>query len=314
VFVSISVGIAGGREEADTVLRHADVAMYHAKRSGAGRYALFQPRMHAALVSRLTLRTELQGAIERQELELHYQPVFDLRSGRIAAFEGLVRWRHPDRGLVPPLDFIPIAEQTGMILEIGRWVLEHGCRQLEAFRRQAPIALSLNVSTRELEEADYAASVRDAIHGAFPPSALVLEVTERGPLDDVPGVLETLQAVKALGVRLALDDFGTGCSTLINLSHLPIDVLKIARPFLAAVRDEHHQGNPRGLLAGTFALGRHLGLTTITEGIEYGEQRDLLIELGCDLGQGFHLGRPLDAAAAQRLLSAESNGTPPAHT
>src|ERR1035438_9741611 len=132
--------------------------------------------------------------------------MFDLRSGKIAAFEGLVRWRHPDRGLVAPLDFIPVAEQTGMILEIGRWVLEHGCRQLSAWRRQAPIALSLNVATRELQQPDYTDIVRDAIHGAFPPSALILEITERQPLDDVPGVLDTLRAVKALGVRLALDD------------------------------------------------------------------------------------------------------------
>jgi diguanylate cyclase (GGDEF)-like protein len=134
LFVSISIGIVVGREEeAETLLRHADVAMYHAKRSGAGSYALFEPSMQVARVARLTLFTELRRAIERQEFELHYQPMFDLRSGKIAAFEGLIRWRHPDRGLVAPLDFIPVAEQTGMILEIGRWVLEHGCRQLAAW-------------------------------------------------------------------------------------------------------------------------------------------------------------------------------------
>jgi diguanylate cyclase (GGDEF)-like protein len=314
VFVSVSVGIVVGREEAETLLRHADMAMYHAKRSGAGTYALFEPSMHAARVSRLTLGTELRRAIEGEQFELHYQPMFDLRSGKIAAFEGLVSWRHPDRGLVPPLDFIPIAEQTDMIVEIGRWVLEHGCRQLAAWRRQAPIALSLNVSTRELQQPDYTDTVRDAIDGAFPAPALILEVTERQPLDDVPGVLDTLQALKALGVRLALDDFGIGCCSLINLSRLPIDLLKIAKPFLDALDDEHHQRNPRGLLAGTVGLGRHLGLTTIGEGIEHREQRDLLIELGCDLGQGSHLGRPLDAVGADQLLAAESNHSPPADT
>jgi EAL domain-containing protein (putative c-di-GMP-specific phosphodiesterase class I) len=222
------------------------------------------------------------------------------------AFEGLIRWRHPSRGLVAPLDFIPFAEQTGMIVEIGRWVLVHGCRQLAAWWRDTPIALSLNVSTRELQQPDYADTLRKAIHSAFPPSALILEVTEREPLQDLPGVLDTLHAVKALGVRLALDDFGTGYGTLINLSDLPIDVLKIAKPFLDAVdADEHNQRNPRGLLAGTISLGRHLGLTTVAEGIESREQRDLLIELGCDLGQGFHLGRPLDAAGAAKLLAPE---------
>jgi diguanylate cyclase (GGDEF)-like protein len=306
VFVSVSVGIASGRGEAETLLREADVAMYHAKRSGAGRYARFEPSMHAALISRLTLGTELRRAIEREEFELHYQPLIDLRCGKIAAFEGLIRWRHPNRGLVAPLDFIPFAEQTGMIAEIGRWVLVHGCRQLAAWWRDTPIALSLNVSTRELQQPDYADTLRNAIHSAFPPSALILEVTEREPLQDLPGVLETLHAVKGLGVRLALDDFGTGYGTLINLSHLPIDVLKIAKPFLDAVDgDEHNQRNPRGLLAGTISLGRHLGLTTVAEGIESREQRDLLIELGCDLGQGFHLGRPLDAAGAAELLATE---------
>jgi diguanylate cyclase (GGDEF)-like protein len=304
VFVSVSVGIATGREEAETLLRQADVAMYHAKRSGAGLCARFQPSMHAALISRLTLGTELRRAIEREEFELHYQPMLDLRCGRIVAFEGLVRWRHPDRGLVAPLDFIPFAEQTGMIVEIGRWVLAHGCRQLAAWWRDTPIALSLNVSTRELQQRDYTDNLRAAINTRFPPSALILEVTEREPLQDLPGVLETLHAVRGLGVRLALDDFGTGYGTLINLSHLPIDVLKIAKPFLDAVDgDERDQRNPRGLLAGTISLGRHLGLTTVAEGIERPEQRDLLIELGCDLGQGYHLGRPLDAAGAEGLLA-----------
>jgi EAL domain-containing protein (putative c-di-GMP-specific phosphodiesterase class I) len=288
--------------------------MYHAKRSGAGSYTRFEPSMQAALVSRLTVRTELRRAIERDEFELHYQPIFDLRSGRIMAFEGLVRWRQPDRELVTAVDFIPIAEHSGMIVDIGRWVLEHGCRQLTAWRRLAPIALSLNVSTRELQQADYTDNVRDAIHGAFPPSALILEVTERQPVGDVPGVLETLRAVKALGVRLALDDFGTGYGTLINLSRLPIDLLKIARPFLDAVQDKRHEHSSRGMLAGTLALGRHLGLTMIGEGIEHREQLDLLIELGCDLGQGYHLGRPLDAAGAEQLLVAEFTQTPPGDT
>jgi diguanylate cyclase (GGDEF)-like protein len=299
VFVSVSVGIASGREDAETLLRQADVAMYRAKRSGPGSYEHFEPSMHTALVSRLTLSTELRRAIERDELELHYQPVVDLRSGKISAMEGLVRWRHPTRGLLPAVDFIEVAQQTGMIVEIGRWVLEHGCSQLAAWRLHTPIALSLNVATRELQQPGYAESVRAAIDGRFPPSALILEVTEREPLENVAGVLESLHAIKQLGVRVALDAFGTGYSTLLNLSHLPVDLLKIAKPFLDDVsRDD---GNPAGLLAGIISLGRHLGLTTVAVGIERADQRDLLVELGCDLGQGYLIGRPIDA---ERLLTA----------
>jgi diguanylate cyclase (GGDEF)-like protein len=302
VFVSGSVGIVSGREEAETLLRQADLAMYHAKRSGAGSYERFKPSMHAALVSRLTLGTELRRAIDRKEFDLHYQPVLDLRSGKIAAMEGLVRWRHPSRGLLPAADFIAVAQQTGMIVEIGRWVLEHGCSQLAAWRHETPIALSLNVATRELQQPGYAESVRAAIHGAFPPSALILEVTHREPLDNAAGVRKSLHAIKQLGVRIALDEFGTGHSTLLNLSQLPVDLLKIAKPFLDDVgRDV---GNPAGLLAGIIALGRHLGLTTVAVGIERADQRDLLIELGCDLSQGYLVGRPVDAVSAERLLSA----------
>jgi diguanylate cyclase (GGDEF)-like protein len=303
VFVSVSVGIGSGREDAETLLRQADEAMYHAKRSGAGSYLQFEPSMHVALVSRLMLGTELRGAIEREEFELYYQPVVDLRSGKIVAMEGLVRWRHPTRGLMAALDFIPIAAQAGMIIEIGRWVLENGCSQLEAWWRETPIALSLNVSTRELQQPGYAESVRAAIHGRFPPSALILEVTEREPLDGVPGVLETLRALKELGVRIALDEFGAGHSTLLNLTHLPVDLIKVAKPFLDDVG--RRDGNPAGLLAGIISLARHLGLTTVAVGIERLDQRDLLTDLDCDLAQGHLLGRPLDAAGAERLLTAD---------
>ena len=303
VFISVSVGIVSGRDDAETLLRHADVAMYHAKRAGTVHYARFEPSMQSARVSRLLLHTELRRAIERDEFELYYQPIYDLRSDTIAAFEALIRWQHPTRGLVAPLEFIPVAEEAGMILDIGHWVLGHACAQLAAWWQSTPVALSLNVSTSELRQGGYTDAVKAAIARAFPPSALILEVTEREPLEDVPGVLESLHAVKELGVRLALDDFGTGYSTLLNLSHLPIDILKIAKPFLD--RSPSDQRNPHGLLAGVIGFGRHLGLTTVAEGIEHPAQRALLVELGCDLGQGFLFGRPLDTAAATRLLAAE---------
>jgi diguanylate cyclase (GGDEF)-like protein len=303
VFVNVSVGIATGIEPPETLLRNADVAMYHAKHAGTGRYQRFEPSMHAALVSRLGLDTELRGAVQRDELELHYQPLFDLRGGRIAAFEALVRWRHPVRGLVPPLDFIPLAEETGLIVDIGRWVLEQACAQLAVWWRRTPLAVSANVSIHELEQPGYASSVRQAIDGAFPPSALILEVTESAPLADSPSALATLHAIKELGVRIALDDFGTGYSSLLNLTHFPVDILKVPRPFLQSVggdRPDH-----AGLLAGTVGLAHHLGLTSVAEGIELPEQRELLIELGCELGQGYLMSRPLPVGAASALLDAE---------
>jgi diguanylate cyclase (GGDEF)-like protein len=301
VFISASVGIASGSEDAETLLRNADVAMYHAKRAASGRYEHYRPAMHAALVSRLGLEAELRRAIERDELELHYQPLFDLRSGAIVAFESLVRWRHPVRGLVPPLEFIPVAEETSLILDIDRWVLEEACGQLTLWWAQAPLALNINVSMRDLQQADHATVVERAINGAFPPSALVLEITESACVQDTPGALAALHALKDLGVRLALDDFGTGYSSLLSLSQMPVDMVKIPRPFLQP--SAHRGRRPFGLLAGMIELGRQLGVTTVGEGIEEPAQQALLVELGCDLGQGYLLGRPQNSRAAEALLS-----------
>jgi diguanylate cyclase (GGDEF)-like protein len=303
LFIGVSVGIATGREDAETLLRNADVAMYHAKRDGTGRRERFEPRMHAALRSRLHLDSELRRAVARGEFELRYQPLYYLRSGRIAGFESLVRWRHPVRGLVPPLEFIPLAEETGVIVEIGRWVLDQACAQLAAWLPSGPIGVSVNAAIRELREPDYARAVQNAIAGRFPARSLIIEVTESERLQDSPSALASLHQIHELGVRTALDDFGTGYSTLLNLSHLPVDVLKVAKPFVDAVGGEGR--NPSGLLAGILGLGRHLGLATVAEGIERPEQRDLLARLGCNLGQGYLLGRPLDATAATALLEAE---------
>jgi diguanylate cyclase (GGDEF)-like protein len=300
VFIGVSVGIATGREDAGTLLRNADVAMYQAKHTGTGGRQRFEPRMHEALVSRLDLESELRRAVERDEFELHYQPLYDLRTGQVAAFESLVRWRHPVRGLVPPIEFIPVAEETGMIVEIGRWVLEQACAQLAVWYRQAPVAVTVNASLRELQRSDYAATVERTIAGAFPPSALIIEVTESVPIVDAPTALASLHAIKELGVRTALDDFGTGYSTLLNLSHLPVDIIKVAKPFVDAVGGPGR--DPAGLLAGILSLGRHLGLATVAEGVEREDQRRLLRELGCDLAQGYLMNRPLPAPAASELI------------
>jgi diguanylate cyclase (GGDEF)-like protein len=298
VFVSVSIGIVSGRGDAETLLSQADVAMYHAKRDATIRHARFEPSMHAALVSRLRLETELRRALEREEFELHYQPIYSLGNGRLVAFEGLLRWRHPTRGLVGPVEFVPVAEQTGLIIEIGRWVLREGARQLSAWTRLAPVTVGVNVATRELAQEGYVDGIREVLDGSFAPATLVLEITEREPLEGVPGVLETLHAVKELGVRIALDDFGTGYSTLVNLSKLPIDIIKIAKEFV----DMAEGDQAAGLLAGIVGFGRHLGLETVAEGIERPDQRALLAKLGCNLGQGYLLGRPMPREAATQML------------
>ncbi len=302
IFVSVSIGIVTGLDDAETLLRNADVAMYHAKQAGRGRYELYEPRMYTARSSLLALTGELRQAIARCEFELHYQPLVDLSSGTIAGFEGLIRWRHPTRGLIAPHGFIPLAEESGMILDIGRWVIERGCSQLATWRREWPIALSLNISTRELLQPNYAATVRAAIAEAFPPAALMVEVTERATLTD-PRVLDSLQALKALGIQIALDDFGTGYATLLNLAELPIDLLKIPKCFIDPIGPETR--TPPRLLAGIVGLGQQLGLTTVAEGIEHQTQRDAATALGCDLGQGYLLGRPLPATAATELLQGQ---------
>jgi diguanylate cyclase (GGDEF)-like protein len=300
VFIGVSIGIASGHEDGETLVRNADVAMYHAKRAGTGRYEHFRPSMHAALVTRLGLDSELRRAVEREEFELHFQPLFNLHTGTLAAFESLVRWRHPVRGMVPPLDFIPVAEETGVIVEIDRWVLSEACRHFADWWREAPLSISLNASMRDLQQPDFPDHVERAIAGRFPPSALIVEVTESARLEDAPGALASLHAAKELGVRVALDDFGTGYSSLLSLSQLPVDLLKVARPFLHAVGAGEPKAN--GLLAGMVALGRHLGLMTIAEGIETADQHEFLVALGCDLGQGYLLGRPGDTAEAAQLV------------
>jgi EAL domain-containing protein (putative c-di-GMP-specific phosphodiesterase class I) len=196
-----------------------------------------------------------------------------------------------------------VAEETGLIRELGRWVLAEACRQFAIWWRETPMAISVNVSMRELQMPEYAVAVQEAVR-SFPPSALILEVTESAQMEDTPNVLASLRKIRELGVRIALDDFGTGYSSLLNLSHLPIDLLKIPRPFLPVPGGD--DPNAAGLLAGIVGIGRHLGLTTVAEGIEVAEQHELLIELGCDLGQGYLLGRPADAARTTDLLRAHA--------
>jgi diguanylate cyclase (GGDEF)-like protein len=303
VTASIGVATASGEDTADDLLRNADVAMYAAKRRGKGRAATFESRMYADLRERLDLEAALGAAIERNELVLHYQPIVELKTGAIYGVEALVRWDHPQYGRLMPQHFVPLAEETGLIVQLGGWVLWEGCRQLQVWRQQfphLPLAMSINISGRQLQGAGLEEALRQAVTASgVDPTAVVLEITESVLMQQTDSVLERLQQLKAVGVRLAIDDFGTGYSSLSYLQRFPIDILKIAKPF---VEEVSHGADRSALARAIIGLGDTLRLDTIAEGIEMAEQRASLIELGCTLGQGHHFWAALPAPAIGELL------------
>jgi diguanylate cyclase (GGDEF)-like protein len=290
--------------DAEELLRNADVAMYTAKNAGKQRHEVFEPAMHAAVLRRHRLKEDLQRAAERGELVVEVQPIVELDTGNVSAAEALVRWNHPERGRMTPGDFIDVAEETGRILEVDRFVLEHACG-LAARWPSGPsgaVALHVNVSPRELQRPELIRRVSDALETTgLPPSRLVLEITESGLMRDPRAVLGRLQALRELGVRLAIDDFGTGYSSLSYLRWMPIDVLKMAKNFV----DDLGGGEQHTALAGTIAgLARTLSMTVVAEGIERPEQADLLHGLECELGQGYLFAPPLHPDAFGALLLA----------
>ena len=300
---SIGIAIAAG-EDAETLLRNADTAMYAAKRQGKGRYALFEPAMHATIIERLDLAADLSRAVEKRQLYLCYEPQISLGSGRICSLEGLVRWRHPTRGEVSPGEFIPLAEETGMILAIGRWVLWEACRQVKAWQERwpapVPLTIAVNLSARQLQHPGIVDEVHAALAAAgLHPKSLVLEITETAIMEQLDAATTILSELRRLGVRLALDDFGTGYSSLSYLQRLPVDILKIDRSFVAGVAKSTEDS---ALARGILTLGQTLGLETVAEGIETAEQLAVLRELGCQLGQGYLFARPLEPAAVDALL------------
>jgi diguanylate cyclase (GGDEF)-like protein/PAS domain S-box-containing protein len=319
VRITASVGIAmgaAGQHDAAELLRHADVAMYAAKEAGKGRSAVFAPDMDSAIIGQLQLKAELARAVERGEFTVHYQPTVELATGRLAGVEALVRWQHPERGLVPPLDFIPLAEQTGLIVPIGRFVLREACRQMSAWHRdysstRPPMTISVNLSARELDEPGLVGWVREALDEAqLDPAHLVLEITESLLLVDLPTTVGTLLELRALGVRLAVDDFGTGYSSLSYLENLPVDILKIDKSFVDRIADlapgspaADDGGAQRSVMVSAISqLGHALSLTMVAEGIEAPEQVSTLRGLDCQFGQGYYFARPLPADALAELL------------
>ncbi|HEY6570912.1 MAG TPA: EAL domain-containing protein [Candidatus Limnocylindrales bacterium] len=299
VSISASIGIAGADESttAAELMRNADVAMYMVKAGAKGGVAAFDAGMPTEIRERRELATELQQAVDLDQLELRYQPIVNLATNTMAGVEALVRWRHPDRGLVAPGEFIQIAEEHGSILPIGRWVLREACRQATVWAASGATApgtyVAVNVSAREVQEAGFVDGVREALadHDVGP-GTLVIEITEAAFLRATPSTVETLQALRTLGVRVVIDDFGTGYFPLSHLRQFPVDALKIAGEFTQAIDDEA-DARSSALAGAIVAMARLLGIETVAEGIETVAQADWMRSLGCTSGQGYYFDRPL---------------------
>jgi diguanylate cyclase (GGDEF)-like protein len=294
VVVTASIGIAADATgEPTDLLRSADVAMYRSKADGRGRSSVFEPAMHDHLMRRVQMEADLRRAVTGGELRLVFQPIVECASGRVSGVEALVRWQHPTLGTIPPLDFIPLAEETGLIVPLGTWVLEEACRQLRHLEHRHPAACDLvvnvNVSARQFKQPDLVEVVTGALEAAgIGPGQLVLEITETVFLESTAQTASNLTRLRELGIELAVDDFGTGYSSLGYLQRMPVDVLKIDKSFVDGIATG---GGP--LVRAVVNLGHSLGLEATAEGVETVEQFELLRALGCDRAQGYLLAKPL---------------------
>jgi diguanylate cyclase (GGDEF)-like protein len=305
--VGASIGISGypaDGEDANVLLRNADVAMYRAKGEGGGAYCFFTREMNARAVERLEIEAGLRRAIDRNELELHFQPIVDARTARIRSAEALVRWRHPEQGLVPPGRFIPVAEESGLILALGDWVLRRACEQATEWRRRGlpPLRIAVNMSGRQFAEANLAATVSALLaETGCDPEWLEIEITESAIMQNPDAALLTMHRINQLGVRLSIDDFGTGYSSLAYLKRFPVHKLKIDRSF---VRDIHVDADDAAIVGAIVALARNLELQVVAEGVETPEQLQFLESLGCDECQGYLFSKPRPAEEFAQLLRA----------
>ncbi len=302
VAITASIGIASGQAvSAEDLLGDADLALYKAKAAGKDGYALFESAMQTAAQDRMHLEMDLAEALEAGQLFLAYQPMFDLRDERVVGVEALLRWRHPRNGVIAPDVFIPIAEENGLIIRIGRWVLEQACARGAAWQRIGhPLNIAVNVSARQLERREFVEEVRSALeHSGLDPSTLTLEITETVLMRKPDATVNLLTELKALGVRIAVDDFGTGYSSLAYLRQFPVDLLKIDRTFITGLA---LSGEAQALAHTLIRLGQALGLQTLAEGVEHADQVRELRREGCDLVQGFLFARPLAPEAVGELL------------
>ena len=302
---SIGIALSEPGQGAEELLRNADIAMYMAKSSGKGCFELFEPSMHLQVVERLQMESDLQAALDRDEFVLHYQPIVELGDGRIRGVEALVRWEHPERGMVSPGEFIPLAEETGLIVPLGRWVLFEACHQVAEWQRrfetEPPLSVSVNVSMRQISHGDILTDVRQALESSgLEPCYLTLELTESALVHDTEATIELLRQLKALGVRLAVDDFGTGYSSLAYLQRFPVDVLKIDRSFVEGMVSG---AQSPALVRAIVELGHSLRLETVAEGIEHDEELTQFRALQCSLGQGYLFARPGNRDATELLIA-----------
>ena len=303
-FVTVSMGIAlgqGNESSAEELLRGADTAMYRAKGAGRGRHQIFEATMHQRAVRLLEMETDLWRALERDELRLHYQPIISLKSGAISGFEALVRWQHPERGLVSPADFIPLAEESGLIVPIGWWVLEEACRQAKAWQNQfGPLWMSVNLSPKQLSQTDILERVAGALQATgFDGHSLKLEITESVIMENTESASQMLRQIKELGVRFSMDDFGTGYSSLSYLHRFPLDTIKIDRSFISQMKPHarDHQ-----IVNTIISMARGLRMNIVAEGVETLEQLQSLREMRCGYAQGFYISRPQPNEQIEELL------------
>jgi diguanylate cyclase (GGDEF)-like protein len=317
VFVTASIGIAVGgepatasvREQPEHLLRDAHTAMYRAKALGTGRYQVFNASMHDLAVERLQLETDLRMALKRREFLLHYQPFVCLATGKIIGFEALVRWQHPLRGLVSPIKFIPVAEETGAIVPLGEWVLEKACRQLRFWQKMfdfdRPLIMSVNLSGKQFAQPDLVARIQEILETTgLSAESLKLEITESVVMDDVESAIEVLKDMKALKVKLGIDDFGTGYSSLSYLSRFPTDTLKVDKSFVGRMETES-EGENVAIVRTIVTLAHALGMDVIAEGVETAAQLARLRSIGCEYGQGYFFAKPLPTDDATDLIASE---------
>ncbi len=312
IFTSASVGIAisnTGYERPEGLVRDADAAMYRAKAVGRGRCEVYDPEMRRRSLARMQIESELRRAIERQEFTVHYQPIVCLVTGKPFGFEALVRWNHPERGIVPPAEFISIAEDTGLIVPMGSWVLFQACKQMkqwhDRFNPDVPWVISVNLSAKQFRHSGLVHEIEGILdETGLNPASLKLEITESMVMLDHQFATTMLLSLKALGIQLAIDDFGTGHSSLSYLHSFPLDMLKVDRSFVMRMNERQHFEIVRTIVS----LGHNLGLDVVAEGVEQIQQAELLASLGCDLGQGYYFARPLAQQQADDFLS---NGDPP---
>ena len=309
-FTSASIGIAlstTGYDRPEDILRDADTAMYRAKENGKGRFELFDTDMHEKAVSRLRLERDLRHAIEEKQFSINYQPIVELQNGRLAGFEALVRWNHPGEGMIGPANFIPIAEETGVIVEIGRWVLEEACRAVRQWQQQWPLyrdlTLAVNLSARQVAQPDILEQIATALRNSgLEPRCLKLEITESVVMDNAEEAITMFKRLRALGVQLSIDDFGTGYSSLSYLHRFPLNHLKVDRSFVMRMTESNDNTE---IVKTIVTLAHNLGMKVIAEGVETEEQHQQLRALGCEYGQGYLFSRPIPEAQVMELLERE---------